>query len=219
MIYLFNLNKILTLLLKSAIIYQISDHPFKDFIMETKYLEEIHFTTDFSQSKATALEIAHFLEKLDDLVKADTRLKAIDGCFGFYYPDDVESGIEDNRAELLSIISLSSSMSFKALTDDWFSNKSSQYYQLISQCNGLKIEIYCSEFSYLDKQFVRHEYNILVTPTGISFQKANETLIGQELPDDYVSIEVGYNTTEAIDENGRYVCRFPNKLNLHNLLR
>lgn len=125
MIYLFNLNKILTLLLKSAIIYQISDHPFKDFIMETKYLQEIHFTTDFSQSKATALEIAHFLEKLDDLVKADTRLKAIDGCFGFYYPDDVESGIEDNRAELLSIISLSSSMSFKALTDDWFSNKSS----------------------------------------------------------------------------------------------
>lgn len=186
--------------------------------MERQYLQDIHFTTDFSQSKATALEIAHFLEKLDDLVKEDARLKAVDGCFGFYYSDAVESGIEDNRAELLSIISLSS-MNFKTLINDWFNDKSSKYYQLISQFNGLKIEFYCSEFSYLDKQFVRHEYNILVTPTGISFQKANETLIGQELPDDYVSIEVGYNTTEAIDENGRYVCRFPNKLNLHNLLR
>jgi hypothetical protein len=187
--------------------------------MERQYLQDIHFTTNFSQSKATALEIAHFLEKLDDLVKEDDRLKAVDGCLGFYYPDDVESGIEDNRAELLSIISLSSSMSFKALIDNWFNDKSSKYYQLISQFNGLKIEIYCSEFSYLDKQFVRHEYDILVTPTGISFQKANETLIGQKLPDDYVIIEVGYNTTEAIDENGKYVCKFPNKLNLHNLLR
>ena len=66
------------------------------------FLHKIHFTTDFSKSKATALEIANFLEKLDGLVKDDLNLEVASGCLGFYYPDGVEDGIEANRAELLS---------------------------------------------------------------------------------------------------------------------
>lgn len=172
--------------------------------MERQYLQDIHFTTDFSQSKATALEIAHFLEKLDDLVKEDARLKVVDGCFGFYYPDAVESGIEDNRAELLSIISLSSSMNFKALVEDWFSNKSSKYYQLISQFNGLKIEFYCSEFSYLEKQFTIHTYNILITPTGATLLDVSETVSDKKDDDGYATIEIGHFTVSCIEQNGTY---------------
>ena len=172
--------------------------------MERQYLQDINFTTDFSQSKATALEIAHFLEKLDDLVKEDARLRVVDVCFGFYYPDDVESGIEDNRAELLSILSLSSSMNFKALVADWFSNKSSKYYQLISQFNGLKIEFYCSEFSYLDNQFTLHSYNILITPTGATLLDASETVSDKKDDDGYVAIDIGHFTVSCIDQNGTY---------------
>lgn len=168
------------------------------------FLHDINFTTDFSQSNATALEIANFLEKLDDLVKEDTRLKAVDGCFGFYYPDGVESGIEDNRAELLSIISLSSSISFKALLDDWFSDKSSKYYQLISQFNGLKIGFYCSEFSYLEKQFTLYNYNILITPTGATLLNASETLSDKKDDDVYATIDIGHFTTSYIDKNGKF---------------
>lgn len=171
--------------------------------METKYLHNIHFTTDFSQSKATASEIAHFLEKLDDLIKADPRLKAVDGCFGFYYLYDIESGIEDNRSELVSIISLSSSISFKALTDDWFNDKTSKYYQLISQFNGLKIDLYCSEFIRLEKEFVRHEYDILVTPTGATVLQSSETSLGKRGNKDYVAIDIGHFTVGHINENGK----------------
>ena len=172
--------------------------------METKYLHNIHFTTDFSESKATASEIAHFLEKLDDLVKEDARLKTVDGCFGFYYLYDIESGIEDNRAELVSIINLSSSISFKTLTDDWFNDKSSKYYQLISQFNGLKIELYCSEFIRPEKEFVRHKYDILVTSTGATVLQSSETPLGKRGNKDYVAIDIGHFTTSVIDKDGKY---------------
>lgn len=173
------------------------------------FLHDINFTTDFSQSKATALEIANFLEKLDDLVKEDGRLKAVEGCFGFYYPDDVESGIEDNRAELLSIVSLSSSISFKALLDDWFNDKSSKYYQLISQFNGLKINIYCTELNRIDKQLVLHNYDIHITPTGVTLLKIEAAIfetdtIDKKDDESYAEIELGHFTTSYLDINGNY---------------
>ena len=167
------------------------------------FLHDINFTTDFSQSKATALEIAHFLEKLDDLVKEDARLKVVDGCFGFYYPDDVESGIEDNRAELLSILSLSSSMNFKALINDWFNDKSSKYYQLISQFNGLKINIHCFETCQAENQRTIYNCDILITPTGVTFLKSSEHFTRTE-KEDLVAIELGHFTTSFLDINGNY---------------
>ena len=173
------------------------------------FLHDINFTTDFSQSKATALEIANFLEKLDDLVKEDGRLKAVEGCFGFYYPDDVESGIEDNRAELLSIISLSSSISFKVLLEDWFSDKSSKYYQLISQFNGLKINIYCTELNRVDKLLILHNYDIHITPTGATLLKIEAAIfetstIDKKDDEGYAEIELGHFTTSYLDINGNY---------------
>ena len=169
------------------------------------FLHDINFTTDFSQSKATALEIANFLEKLDDLIKEDTRFKIADGCFGFYYPENVEDGIEDNRAELLSIVSLSSSISFKALLEDWFSNKSSKYYQLISQFNGLKINIHCSEICRIEKQYTVtiHNCDILITPTGATFLKSSEHFVYPR-KEELEEIEVGHFTTSFIDINGNY---------------
>lgn len=176
------------------------------------FLHDINFTTDFSQSKATALEIAHFLERLDDLVKEDARLKVVDGCFGFYYPDDVESGIEDNRAELLSILSLSSSMNFKALINDWFNDKSSKYYQLISQFNGLKINIHCSETCQAENQRTICNCDILITPTGVTFLKSSEHFARTEKDDDgYATIELGHFTTSFLDINGNY-CDFSEPL-------
>lgn len=141
------------------------------------FLHKIHFTTDFSKSKATALEIVNFLEKLDGLVKNDLNLEVASGCFGFYYLDGVEDGIEVNRAELLSIIDITSPFSFEALLEDWFGNKYSKYYQLISQFNGLKIDIYCSETNFIKKQRILHNYNILITPIGVTFLSASENLV------------------------------------------
>ena len=157
------------------------------------FLHKIHFTTDFSKSKATALEIANFLEKLDGLAKDDLNLEVASGCFGFYYPDGVEDGIEVNRAELLSIIDITSPFSFEALLEDWFGNKYSKYYQLISQFNGLKIDIYCSETNFIKKQRILHNYDILITPIGVTFLSASENLV--ELKEE----------THSIDDNGKEI--------------
>lgn len=168
------------------------------------FLHKIHFTTDFSKSKATALEIANFLEKLDGLVKDDLNLEVASGCFGFYYPDGVEDGIEVNRAELLSIIDITSPFSFEALLEDWFGNKYSKYYQLISQFNGLKIDIYCSETNFIKKQRILHNYDILMTPIGVTFLSASENLVALK-EETLTPIEVGHFTTNSIDENGEEI--------------
>lgn len=111
------------------------------------------------------------------MVKDDLNLEVASGCLGFYYPDGVEDGIEANRAELLSIIDITSPFSFEALLEDWFGNKYSKYYQLISQFNGLKIDIYCSETNFIKKQRILHNYDILITPIGVTFLSASENLV------------------------------------------
>lgn len=161
------------------------------------FLHKIHFTTDFSKSKATALEIANFLEKLDGLIKDDLNLEVASGCFGFYHPDGVEDGIEVNRAELLSIIDITSPFSFEALLEDWFGNKYSKYYQLISQFNGLKIDIYCSETNFIKKQRILHNYNIIITPIGVTFLSASENLVE-------LLVELK-EETHSIDDNGKEI--------------
>lgn len=138
------------------------------------------------------------------MVKDDLNLEVASGCFGFYYPDGVEDGIEVNRAELLSIIDITSPFSFEALLEDWFGNKYSKYYQLISQFNGLKIDIYCSETNFIKKQRILHNYDILITPIGVTFLSASENLVALK-EETLTPIEVGHFTTNSIDENGEEI--------------